>query len=213
MRTSIMRIRWIVPLVLVLGAPAAGTPLQGLADLARQQRAGRSETRASEGKITTEAAAVSRPGAHLSVAGTTTVPATEEVAAVEAPSADQSEATGAQATGPEQPAATDGEEEASGEVALPDTEEAWRGRFADARTEITRAEQQLSLAEQELGELNNQLLTRSDIYNREYQLLPAITAKQEEVRLARERLGDANQDLERMRTDLRRKGLPAGWGR
>ena len=64
-----------------------------------------------------------------------------------------------------------------------------------------------------MGELNSQLLTRSDIYNREYQLAPVIAAKETEVTEVRERLFLANQDLAALTTELRRAGQPAGWGR
>jgi predicted RNase H-like nuclease (RuvC/YqgF family) len=100
------------------------------------------------------------------------------------------------------------------DTATPDASEAtWRAAFEAAREEIRRAEDRIVLGEQELTELNNQLLTRSDIYNREYQLAPMIAAKQQEIAQARDRLVEASQAIEQLQSNLRRAGLPAGWAR
>jgi chromosome segregation ATPase len=98
-------------------------------------------------------------------------------------------------------------------AALGDDEQAWRAAFADARAEVERTRNRLELLQLELSDLNNQLLTRSDIYNREYQIQPLITAKEGEIREAQRALGDANQAVEALSTTLQRADLPLGWAR
>jgi hypothetical protein len=93
------------------------------------------------------------------------------------------------------------------------TEEQWRDLFEEARRERSRSEALVALTEQELADLNHQLLTRSDIFNREQVFPPLIRAKEEELALARSSVEEANQTIARLQTELRRAGRPAGWGR
>lgn len=181
------------PIALAQGEQDQPQP-PSLADVARQQRALRRQGARSGETITTEVASAVRPGSKLSITG------------VRAPE------TSSDTTTPATPEGS-GETPTAGTPPGADSEQAWRARFANARAEITRTENQLQLHEQELTELSNQLLTRDDIYNREGQIAPLITAKQEEIAQRREQLAEANQALQQLQTDLRRAGLPAGWAR
>jgi len=180
---------------LVGGLAAVDARAQSLSEVARQERERRSQQADGGRTITTETVAAPRPGSSLTVAG---VPRPAEPA-------------GEEDAGPEPAGAAAPAEEAV--PARGDDEAAWRARFAEAREEIARADARLALSEQELADLNNQLLTRSDIYNREYQLGPMIVARQAEIDAGRQQVAEANQALERLSTELRRAGLPAGWGR
>jgi hypothetical protein len=93
------------------------------------------------------------------------------------------------------------------------TEAEWRRRFADARQEITRAENRAALAEQQLQALNRRLLTDSSLYNREGQLRPQIAEQSGQLETARENLEAANRAVAELRDALRRAGGPAGWAR
>jgi len=93
------------------------------------------------------------------------------------------------------------------------TEGEWREAFTAAREEIGRAEDRLTLAEQELQTLDRRLLTESGLYNREGQLGPMISAKREEISEAEVRVQEAHRALESLRTELRTAGGPPGWAR
>jgi hypothetical protein len=92
-------------------------------------------------------------------------------------------------------------------------ESEWRARFANAREEITRAQDRASLAEQDLQNLNRRLLTETSLFNREGQLLPQITEQEGVLEDARARVAEARQALEDLTTELRRAGGPPGWAR
>lgn len=105
-------------------------------------------------------------------------------------------------------------EQASGSMdATGRTEQQWRDLFGEARGELSRAEQRLTLAQQELNDLNYRLLTESSLYNREYQLQPEINAKREELDQAEVYREQAAQALRQLQQELRRAGAPPGWGR
>lgn len=93
------------------------------------------------------------------------------------------------------------------------TEAEWREAFAAAHEEIERAEDRLTLAEQELQTLDRRLLTESSLYNREGQLGPMITAKREEIAQAEVRVRQAHAALAALQTELRTAGGPPGWAR
>jgi hypothetical protein len=112
---------------------------------------------------------------------------------------------------PPSPAGTP--DEAPSAETAPVTEDEWRTLFAEARTEIQRAENSLTLLRLERAELSQQLLTRDDIYNRELQLQPRIQEKEEQLAAGQARLDTANKALADLQEALRRSGSPAGWGR
>jgi len=190
------RVRAIL-LILPLTVVTAGA--QSLADLARQQREARDQGRRSQRTITTEAATARRPGT-LSIAGAVAPSEPEESTAQAGPPAGTPEDAAPVRPGIPIPAPDD-------------PEETWRAAFAEARREITRAQNSMLLGQAEILDLNNQLLNRTDIYNREYQLAPMITAKEQEIEGAQRQLNDATQALDQLQSELRRAGLPAGWAR
>ena len=69
------------------------------------------------------------------------------------------------------------------------TKPAWRDAFKQARDDVKRAEDRAQVLQLELNKLNMDLLTRSDIYNREGQLNPLIDAKNKELAEGRKRRG------------------------
>ena len=89
----------------------------------------------------------------------------------------------------------------------------WRADFSNARAELARNRDRVALLELRLNELNRQLLSQSDMYNREARLLPQIQTTQENLEAARDDIDTANQAIADLRTALRRAGAPAAWGR
>jgi hypothetical protein len=57
------------------------------------------------------------------------------------------------------------------------------------------------------------LLTRSDIYNREGVIGPQITAKKMELGAAETEAEQARKNVAQLEDDLRRAGGPPGWAR
>ena len=64
-----------------------------------------------------------------------------------------------------------------------------------------------------LKDLNAQLLSRSDIFNKENVLGQQITATEKELEQARKNAVQAKQKLSSLDEDMRRAGAPAGWAR
>lgn len=93
------------------------------------------------------------------------------------------------------------------------TEAQWRAAFAAAREEIRRAEDRLTLAQQELQTLDRRLLTESSLYNREGQLGPMIAGKREEIAAAEQRVQAGIDAMVGLQTEFRTVGGPAGWAR
>ena len=65
----------------------------------------------------------------------------------------------------------------------------------------------------ELNQLNLDLLTRSDIFNREGQLAPLIDAKNKELAASEKAIIAARQKVTQLEDELRRSGAPIGWSR
>ena len=89
----------------------------------------------------------------------------------------------------------------------------WRADFSNARAELARNRDRVALLELGLNELNRQLLSQSDMYNREARLLPQIQTTQENLEAARDDVDAATHAIADLRTALRRAGAPAAWGR
>jgi len=92
-------------------------------------------------------------------------------------------------------------------------EKYWRDQFQKARDDVKRAEEKVQLLDLRVKDLNNQLLNRSDIYNRENQLGPQITAAQKQLEEARAQAEQAKKKVSDLEDDLRRAGGPPGWAR
>jgi FtsZ-binding cell division protein ZapB len=95
----------------------------------------------------------------------------------------------------------------------PHDEATWRDAFKQARDKIKRAEDRVQVLQLELNRLNMDLLTRSDIYNREGQIPPLINAKNEELAKAERDADEARERVSQLENELRRAGAPFGWSR
>jgi len=96
---------------------------------------------------------------------------------------------------------------------IPGDEASWREAFRQARDAVKRAEDRTEILQLELNKLNLDLLTRSDIFNREGQINPLIDAKNKELAEAEKSLQAAREKVTQLETDLRRSGSPSGWAR
>jgi len=106
-----------------------------------------------------------------------------------------------------------GEAKADAKSEAPSDETSWREAFKQARDNAKRAEDRAQVVQLELNKLNMDLLTRSDIYNREGQLNPLIDAKNKELAASEKALEDARQKVTQLEDELRRSGAPIGWSR
>jgi hypothetical protein len=89
----------------------------------------------------------------------------------------------------------------------------WRDAFSKARDDVKHAEDRVKVLQLELNRLNTDLLTRSDIYNRENVLGPQITAKNLELAGAEKDADQARAKVTKLEDDLRHAGAPIGWSR
>ena len=96
---------------------------------------------------------------------------------------------------------------------VPQDEAGWREAFKQAREDAKRAEDRTKVLQVELNQLNLDLLTRSDIFNREGQLAPLINAKNKELAESEKAVIDANQKITDLDRQLRQSGAPIGWSR
>ncbi len=78
---------------------------------------------------------------------------------------------------------------------------------------MKRAEDRAQIVQLELNKLNLDLLTRSDVFNREMQLNPLIDAKNKELAESEKSLDAAREKVSQLENDLRRSGSPSGWSR
>jgi hypothetical protein len=125
----------------------------------------------------------------------------------EPPKTDTDAAKAAAAKGEDNPdAQADSAEE-------PHDEAGWRAAFSHARDAVKRAEDRVQIVQTELNKLNLDLLTRSDIFNREMTLAPLIDAKNKELADAEKDLAAARDKVSQLETDLRKSGAPSGWAR
>jgi len=92
-------------------------------------------------------------------------------------------------------------------------EKYWRELFQKAREAQKRADDRAQLLDLQLKDYNTKLLTRTDMYDRENRLAPAITDAQRQLDEARKESQDAKQRLSDLEDELRKAGGPAGWAR
>jgi hypothetical protein len=78
---------------------------------------------------------------------------------------------------------------------------------------VKRAEDRTQVVQLELNKLNMDLLTRSDIFNKEGQLNPLIDAKNKELAESEKAVISAREKLTQLEDDLSRSGAPVGWAR
>ena len=89
----------------------------------------------------------------------------------------------------------------------------WRSAFADARAELTRAENKVSLTQLRINQLNGELLMNSAMYNRENRLGPALNAAKAELDGAIADVETAKKTISDLETELRVSGGLPGWAR
>ena len=92
-------------------------------------------------------------------------------------------------------------------------EKYWRSQFQNAREDLKRAEDKVTVLDLKLKDLNTQLLQRSDIYNREMVIGAEIAKTQDELAQARKDAGAAKQKIAGLEEELRRSGGLPGWAR
>ena len=118
-----------------------------------------------------------------------------------------------------EPAATPSKGASAGEpAAIPPPVQAdtrdetyWRQQFDRARTEVSRAENQVSVAQLELNSANRDLLTRS--YDPDGRGPRAVAEATKRLEDANQSVAAARAALTQLEEELRRAGAPAGWAR
>ena len=93
------------------------------------------------------------------------------------------------------------------------TEKYWRSAFEKARDDIKHADDQISLLDSKVRDLNTQFLRQDDIYNKENRLGPLIAEAQKQLEDARKEAEAARQKIPDLEEELRKSGGPAGWAR
>ena len=89
----------------------------------------------------------------------------------------------------------------------------WRGAFADARADLSRAEDQIKLLQAKLNQVHIDYLQKSDMYNRELRLSAEIAALDAEMTAQHKNVEKAQQKIEELQDELRRSGGLPGWSR
>ena len=87
----------------------------------------------------------------------------------------------------------------------------WRVQFDKARTEVSRAENQVGVAQLELNSANRDLLTRS--YDPDGRGPKAVAEATKRLEDANKSVAATRARLTQLEEELRRSGAPAGWGR
>ena len=116
-------------------------------------------------------------------------------------------------TDAEKPAAPKADDNANAAAEGPHDEASWRAAFSQARDAVKRAEDRKQTIQLELNKLNMDLLTRSDIFNREGQLTPLINDKNKELAEAEKAVNEARENVTKLEDALSRSGSPSGWAR
>jgi hypothetical protein len=89
----------------------------------------------------------------------------------------------------------------------------WRETFGKAREDLKRSEDRMRVIQLELNQANHDLLTRSDIYNREAVIGAQIKGLNDEMESERAKSAKAQGQLDQLEEELRKSnGLP-GWAR
>lgn len=171
-------------ILLTYFALAATLQAQGLADLARKERARQSNVESTR---------------TLNNESVTAGPLTPSPAKAQTP------ATPAAAPAEAKPA---GPTDSQGR-----NEKYWRDAFTQARGDLSRAQAEAKAAEIRLNQANKDYLQRSDIFNKEQQIGDEIKAADTELKAARTRITAAEGKIASLEDELRRSGGPAGWAR
>lgn len=94
-----------------------------------------------------------------------------------------------------------------------DQEKYWRQKFADARHKIKQDEQELSVMQRELGELNVQYYPNPTKAMEQSVSRSDITAKQNAIAAKQKELEADKQALSNLEDELRKAGGDPGWAR
>lgn len=229
----------ITPAALVAALLAGGlalTPLfgQSLADLARQERARKSQEKKS-GKVFTNDDIPSTPSI------TTSAPA-KEGEAKKAGAEEKASAEGKEATAPaegkpgeektaesgekasaEGKAPAEGKGEAKGkaeakpkEAAGPDMaklEKEYRDKFAKLRDALAYEQKKLDVMQRELNLMQTQFYSDPNVAMREQTFRGQINQRTQEIEQQKGNVDKAQKAIADLEEELRKKGLPAGWAR
>lgn len=127
-----------------------------------------------------------------------------------------------------QPAATSGAEGAAGATATtttqkagdatadkedPNSEKAWRKRFAQQRDKIAKAEKELDVLQRELEKAQTQYYSDPQKAMNEQNSRAEINDKTAKIDAKKKELEQLRQELDDMEADLRKAGGDPGWAR
>ena len=202
----------ITPAALVAALLVGGlalTPLfgQSIADLARQERARKSQEKKS-GKVFTNDDIPSTPSI------TTSAPAKEG----EAKKAGAEEKASAEGKAP-----AEGKGEAKGtaeakpkEAAGPDMaklEKEYRDKFAKLRDALAYEQKKLDVMQRELNLMQTQYYSDPNVAMREQTFRGQINQRTQEIEQQKGAIDKAQKAVSDLEEELRKKGLPSGWAR
>ncbi len=102
---------------------------------------------------------------------------------------------------------------AAGQKEDPDSEAAWRKRFAEAREKLRLAQQERDILQRELNLMLTQYSSDPQETLRQEFDRSKINAHVEKIRQKDAEIAQLQQQLAALEDELRRKGLPAGWAR
>lgn len=137
-------------------------------------------------------------------------PEVQNASAAGATSGQEEASSGAQAAGAQKPAdATKQEGETPKED--PNSEKAWRKRFAEQHAKIARVERELDVLQRELDKGQVQYYTDPQKAMNEQNNRAEINAKSAKVAAKKKELEQLRQQLDDMETQLRKSGGDPGW--
>ena len=199
------------------------TPLfgQSLADLARQERARKSQEK-KPGKVFTNDDIPSTPSI------TTSAPP-KEGAAKNAEAEGTASAEGKEGTAPAEGKAAEGKGEANGtaegkpkeaekpkEEAGPDMaklEKEYRDKFKQLRERLTYEQQRLDVMQRELNLMQTQYYSDPNVAMREQTFRGQINQRTQDIETQKGNVDKAQKAIADLEEELRKKGLPSGWAR
>jgi hypothetical protein len=170
--------------ILIVSFIASTAAAQGIAELARQERARR------------------KPGESKAVLtnNSQTVPKGSEPGSVTVSKA--------------APAVPTGTTTATGEVRdnKGRNEQYWRSTFEKARQNLKRAEEQLTVLDLRMNDLQGSLY-REGVYSRELEIRQQIAETEKAQTIAHDDVAAAQKNISDLEDELRRSGGPPGWAR
>ncbi len=87
----------------------------------------------------------------------------------------------------------------------------WSEKFVAARQRIAQLKEKQAFLESQLKEYRSNLLSRSDVYDREHLYPPLIDADSKELDKTKKELAEAQSALDDLYQQLRESGAPAEW--